>query len=96
MYVELYGDKSRTKEYPSKVNLQLRHMSGSYFRDRNGKVKEYRQPLGSWRTLEFDRFTITDEDKCREEKMKGNSEYKFRFKIILLLTLCQISEFRST
>lgn len=75
MYVELYGDKSQTGGFPSRAHLKLHHMSSSYFRDGKGKVKEYRQPLGSWRTLEFDRFAITNEDKCNEEKKVGNSKY---------------------
>lgn len=75
MYVELYGDKSKSGKYPSKVYLKLRNLAGSYFSDGNNQVKEYRQPLGTWRTLEFDHFSITDEDKCNQEKMKGNSKF---------------------
>ena len=53
--------------------LKLRHLSGSYFKDGNGKV--YRQPLGSWRTFEFNRFSVTNTVKCNQEEKKGNSEY---------------------
>ena len=49
MFVKLYGDNSQSGSfnYPAKVYLKLWRMSGSYFRDGNGKIKEYRQPLGS-------------------------------------------------
>ena len=74
MYIELEGDASQSGNYPSSVYLKLRHLSGSYFRDGNGNVREFRQPLGSWRTLEFDRFAITNTEGCNKEKAKGNSE----------------------
>ena len=72
MYVELEGDESQSGDYPSRVYLKLRHLSGSYFRDGNGNVREL--PLGSWRTLEFDQFAITNTNGCNKEKAKGNSE----------------------
>ena len=70
MFVELYGDNSQSGSfnYPAKVYLKLRRMSGSYFRDWNGKIKEYRQPLGSWRTFEFNRFSVTNTVKCNQDK----------------------------
>ena len=75
MYIELYGDNSdQIGKYPAKVYLKLRHMSGSYFRDGYKKVKEFRQPLGFWRTLEFNRFSITNTTNCYKEKKKGNSK----------------------
>ena len=74
MYVELEGEGSQSGDYPSRVFLKLRHLSGSYFRDGNGNVREFRQPLGSWRTLEFDRFAITNTEGCNREKAKGNSK----------------------
>ncbi|CAH3128096.1 unnamed protein product, partial [Pocillopora meandrina] len=77
MYVELEGDKSQSGDYPSSVYLKLRHLSGSYFRDGNGNVREFRQPLGSWRTLEFDRFAITNTKGCNKEKAKGNKDSLF-------------------
>jgi len=79
MFVELYGDNSQSGslKYPAKVYLKLRRMSGSYFRDGNGKMKEYRQPLGSWRTFEFNRFSVTNTVKCNQEKKKGNSKYSW-------------------
>ena len=74
MYVELEGDECQSGDYPSRVYLKLRHLSGSYFRDGKGNVREIRQPLGSWRTLEFDRFAITNTEVCNKEKAKGNSK----------------------
>ena len=75
MYVELYGDNSQTgTDLPADVYLKLRHLSGSYFRDGTGHIKEYRQPLGSWRNFEFNRFATTNTAECNKEKMKGNSK----------------------
>ncbi|XP_078356917.1 uncharacterized protein LOC144641766 isoform X1 [Oculina patagonica] len=71
MYVELYGDNTQSGNYPAKVYLKLRHMSGSYFRDGSGNIREFRQMLGSLRTFEFNRFAITNTTKCNEEKKKG-------------------------
>ena len=84
MYVELYGDNSQSGDYPPRVYLKMRHMSGSYFKNGNGKVKEYRQPLGSWRTFEFNRFAITNASKCNEEKKKGNSKYSYSIELICI------------
>ncbi len=74
MYVELYGDNTQSGNYPAKVYLKLRHMSGSYFRDGSGNIREFRQMLGSLRTFEFNRFAITNTTKCNEEKKKGISK----------------------
>lgn len=76
MALELYGDESQNHDnnLPAKVYLKLRHMSGSFFRDASGEAREFRQPLGSLRNFEFNRFAITDTAKCNEEKKKGNSK----------------------
>ncbi|KAL9982801.1 hypothetical protein ACROYT_G004906 [Oculina patagonica] len=74
MYVELYGDNTQTGNYPAKVYLKLRHMSGSHFRDGNGNVREFRQKLGFFRTFEFNRFAITNTTKCNEETKKDNRD----------------------
>ena len=58
---------------PEKVHLLIRHLSGSYFRAGDGTIKEYRQPLGPFKKIKFDRFTISDEEEC--QKRKGNGEY---------------------
>ena len=77
MYVELYSDfnPSQVQEIPAKIYLRLRHLSASNFRDGYGKVKQFRQKLGSERTFYFDRFQITDTAKCNEGKQKGESKF---------------------
>ena len=75
MYVELHGDNTQEKNnMPWRVYLKLRHLGASYFRDGTGKIKEFRQPLASWRKFEFNRFAITNTTKCNQEKMAGNSK----------------------
>lgn len=75
MYVEFYGDTSKDEsDFPPMVHLKLRRMGNSYFRDGNGQIREFRQPLASWRTLQFNRFAITDREECNEEKKKGVSK----------------------
>ena len=61
---------------PDTVHLLARHLSASFFRDGEGNIKEYRQPLGSFRKMKFRRFAISDAKKCREEERKGNSMYQ--------------------
>ncbi len=73
MYVELYGKNSQVDGYPAKVYLRLRHMPASYFRDGNGKTKEFQVLLGKMRKFQFNRFGITDADKCNEAKKNGDS-----------------------
>ena len=77
MFVELYGENSQSGSfnYPDKVYLKLRRLSGSNFGDGNGKIKEYRQPLGSWRTFEFNRFSAINTVKCNQDKKEGISKY---------------------
>ena len=77
MHVELYsdGDPSQFEDIPAKVYLRLRHLSASYFRDGNGETKEFRQKLVSERTFHFNRFEITDTEKCNERKKQGESKY---------------------
>ncbi|KAJ7388774.1 hypothetical protein OS493_035740 [Desmophyllum pertusum] len=79
MYVELYGDGNATQGggYPAKVYLNLRRMAASYFRDESDTIKKYRQPLGLTRKFKFNRFAITDDNKCNEEKKKGNGAFLF-------------------
>ena len=76
MYIELYGDNSQNGSYPYRadVYLKLRPMGGSYFRDGNGKIKQFQQPLGLGRTFKFNRFSITNTAKCNKETKKGNSK----------------------
>lgn len=77
MYVELYGDRTHDEnDFPAMVYLKLRHMGDSYFRDvnRRERIKEFRQPLASWRTFEFNRFSITNDQECNKDKRKGISK----------------------
>ena len=76
MYVEFYGESTQntTTDFPATVYLKIRHMSAAYFRGANGTTKEFRQPLGSSRTFDFNRFAITNTTRCNEEKLKGNSK----------------------
>ena len=74
MYVELYGDNTQSGNFAANVYLKLRHMSGSYFRDGNGNIREFRQELGYFRSFEFNRFAITNTTKCNEETNKGISK----------------------
>ena len=74
MYIELYGSGSQTENnLPGRVYLGLKHSTGSYFRDGNGAVREFRQPLAlQHRTFKFNRFAITDTAKCVEMQLAGN------------------------
>ncbi|XP_078356298.1 uncharacterized protein LOC144642898 isoform X2 [Oculina patagonica] len=77
IFVELYGDKSQRKgKYPADVFLELRHLGDSSFRDGNDKVKQYRQPV-TWRKLKFNRFSITNQDKCDRLRTKGKKNTLF-------------------
>ena len=66
----------QSDKVPSTVYLQVRHLSGSYFRAGDNTIKYYRQPLGAYRKIKFDRFTISDESKCLERKRKGQNTSK--------------------
>jgi len=74
IYIELFGAE-QAANVPRKMYIQLRHLGGSYFRsaDSETPVKSYRQPLGGFRTVRFDRFTISDETKCRESEASKNT-----------------------
>ena len=74
LYVELTGEEAQPANVPLTVHLQVRHLSASFFRRGNGTIKEYRQPLGSFRKMKFRRSAISDEAKCGDEEMKGYSK----------------------
>ena len=76
MYVELFGPEAQPDNVPDKVKLSVRHLSNAYFLAGDNKMKQYRQPVGNYRDLKFDRFTISSESKCRESKEKGHSSCK--------------------
>ena len=79
MYVELYGTNTQEQNnMPSEVYLELRHLSASYFRgeeitgeERTGTIKEFRQPLAKTRVFEFNRFAITNTERCNEAAQAG-------------------------
>ncbi|XP_078344643.1 uncharacterized protein LOC144630195 isoform X2 [Oculina patagonica] len=79
LYVELGGDE-QPQSVPDTIHLQIRHLSESYFRDGNGQMREYRQPLGNNRTMNFRRYAILDEARCREEEKSGNLNSLFCMK----------------
>ena len=76
IYIELFGTVEQPKIVPAKVYLRLRHLSGSYFRAGDNTIKQYRQSVGEYRTIKFDRFTISNETKCQESKKKGKKAGK--------------------
>ena len=79
LYVELTGTEEQPTNVPATVHLRIRHLSGSYFRAGDDEIKEFRQPLGSFRKIKFRRTAISDETKCTEEERKGNSMFKEKF-----------------
>ena len=76
LYVELAGTQDQPANVPPTVHLRIRHLSGSRFRAGDDSVKEYRQPLGSFRKIKFRRTAISDETRCGEEERNGNSKLK--------------------
>ena len=84
LYVELTGTEDQPANVPATVHLRIRHLSGSRFRAGDDSVKEYRQPLGSFRKIKFRRTAVSDETKCGQEERKGNSTFKRRLLNIIL------------
>lgn len=82
LYVELTGDEKQEKNIPKDVHLQIRHLSASYFRAGDNSIKDYRQPLGSYRKIEFNRFATTDQKKCEESTAREYSGFEGRIQII--------------
>ncbi|XP_078356069.1 uncharacterized protein LOC144640885, partial [Oculina patagonica] len=70
IYIELYGSEDQPANVPAHVHIQVRHLSGSYFRAGDNTIKQYRQPVGSYRKIKFDRFTLTKESKCKKRKQQ--------------------------
>ena len=73
MYVELYG-AAPDQSVPDKVYLKLRPLGRSYFRI-GDEIKDFHRPMASWRYLNFDRFKVTNENKCRQEKEQGKGKW---------------------
>ena len=84
MYVELFGATKQPDSVPDKVHLQVRHLSGSFFRAGDNTIKKYIQVLGP-RSIKFDRQTITNSQKCRKKKQRGENPGKKVFKRHLAL-----------
>jgi len=40
--------------------------------EKEDNIKQYRQPIGSYRDIKFDRFAVTKEKKCQQSKEKGS------------------------
>lgn len=76
MYIELYGNttQNHTDGFPATVYLKLRRRSGAFFRNGTGGIREFRQPLGLPRTLQFNRFVITNATECTLQKQMGISK----------------------
>ena len=73
MYVEMYGKEStKDKSMPETVHLKVRHESATYFKDGRGTIRQFRQKLPSFQKFEFNRFTITNKEKCSKANEKGN------------------------
>ncbi|KAJ7392017.1 hypothetical protein OS493_014953 [Desmophyllum pertusum] len=79
LYVELSGSE-QPNSIPDTIYLQIRHLSESFFRAGNGQFQKYRQPLGNSRTINFRRYAIIDETRCREEEINGNLNSLFCMK----------------
>ena len=82
MYIELFGPGQQPKGVWDSVRLRVRHLSRGYFRAGNGQIKSYHQPITEFRTLKFDRFSISDEQRCRAHKSKGDKASKFSYFLI--------------
>jgi len=82
IYIELFGHVEQSDSVPAKVYLKVRHHSGSYFRDGNNTIQQYRQPLGKHKNIQFNRFTITNEAKCRESSKYCVTSTDARWKVL--------------
>ena len=99
MYIELYGSpdsEKQDKNIPDKIHLRVRHLSGSHFLAGDNKMKTYRQPVTDFRDFKFDRFTISNEGKCRKAKQEGRSSCKAELNrnnihMVLLLQPCHLN-----
>ena len=76
-YIELFGKEKQPDNVPQKIYLQVRHLSGSYFRAGDNTIKQYHQPVGSFKNIKFNRFTLSNETECkiRNENRKDTSEW---------------------
>ncbi|CAH3148650.1 unnamed protein product [Porites lobata] len=80
IYTELLGKEDQPDTVPQKIYLKLRHLSGSFFRvpveksDEN-PIKQYYQPVASYRTIKFNRFTLSNVEECKKRKGKNTESY---------------------
>ncbi|XP_073238029.1 uncharacterized protein [Porites lutea] len=80
IYIELLGKEDQPDTVPHKIYLKLRHLSGSFFRlpvekpDEN-PIKQYYQPVASYRTIKFNRFTLSNVEECKKRKGKNTESY---------------------
>lgn len=65
LYVELTGTSQQASNVPADVHLKIRHLSSSYFKDGDSKIKQYSQPIGSYRKIKFNRLSTSDEQRCK-------------------------------
>ena len=72
IYIELFGT-SQPKNVPDEIHLQLRHLGHSEFRAGDNTIKQYRQPVGAYKNIKFDRTTLTADVKCQKRKRKGKN-----------------------
>ena len=68
MYIELFGPERQPESVWDKVRIKVRHLGRAFFRAGDGQIKQYHQPITTYRDLKFDRFKISNEDECRERK----------------------------
>ncbi|XP_078344331.1 uncharacterized protein LOC144629949 isoform X1 [Oculina patagonica] len=71
IYIELYGSLSQPANVPDKIHLKVRHLSGSFFRAGDNTTKQYRVPVGAYKNIKFDRFTLTNKETCKNRKKAG-------------------------
>ena len=77
MYIELFGKEAQPDSIPRKVYLDVRHLSGSFFQAGDKTIKQFYQPVGSFRNIKFDRFTLSNEKKCKRRKEKGKKSGEY-------------------
>ena len=83
MYIELFGPERQPESVWDKVRIKVRHLGRAFFRAGDGQIKQYHQPITTFRDLKFDRFKISDEDECRERKEDPDRSGKY----VLMLTI---------
>ena len=68
MYIELFGPQRQPESVWDKVRIKVRHLARTFFRAGDGQIKQYHQPITTFRVLKFDRFRINNEEEGRERK----------------------------